>query len=267
MYQLGGLRAVWQWARIVGARETSMALLWRERLAMLMPPSLFYRRRIAYEARTGEPELAVLADLLPHGGTAVDVGANQGFFAYALAELADRVVAFEPNPDYAFFARWMLRGRATVHELALSDRSGRMTFYVPRSDDGASLHFAGSLKQTHAQFRHIDSYAVEVRTLDEFGLTDVRFIKADVEGSEREVLDGARATIARDRPRILLELLSGTHADPGAYTAGICESFGYDAFIVQRGKRIAALPAIAALGKNTSWGTDIESRNVLFIPQ
>jgi hypothetical protein len=95
----------------------------------------------------------------------------------------------------------------------------------------------------------------------------VRFIKADVEGSERAVLDGARATIARDRPIILLELLSGTHADPAASTAAICECFGYDPFIVQRGKPIAALPAIAALGKNTSWGTDIESRNVLFVPR
>ena len=41
------------------------------------------------------------------------------------------------------------------------------------------------------------------------GLAGVRFVKADVEGGEREVLDGARATIARDRPIILLELLSG----------------------------------------------------------
>ena len=72
---------------------------------------------------------------------------------------------------------------------------------------------------------------------------------------------------ARDRPIILLELLSGTHEDPAADTAAICESFGYYAFIVQRGEKLAALPAIAALGKNTSWGTDIESRNVLFLPR
>ena len=78
-----------------------MPLSWRERLTMLVPPSVFYRRRIAQEARTGEPELAVLAELVPRGGIAVDVGANVGFFAYALADIADRVVAFEPNPDYA----------------------------------------------------------------------------------------------------------------------------------------------------------------------
>ena len=56
-----------------------MPLSFRDRLAMLMPPSLFYRRRIAEEARTGEPELHILANLVVRGGTAIDVGANQGF--------------------------------------------------------------------------------------------------------------------------------------------------------------------------------------------
>ena len=56
-----------------------MPLPFREKLTMLMPPSLFYRRRIAEETRSGEPELAVLAKLVPRGGTAIDVGANLGF--------------------------------------------------------------------------------------------------------------------------------------------------------------------------------------------
>ena len=244
-----------------------MALPWREKLTMLLPPSWFYGRRIAYEAATGEPELAVLGRLMRRGGTAVDIGANQGFFAFALSRFADRVVCFEPNPDYAAFARWMLRGRAEVHAVALADKAGRGTFHVPHADDGLVLHLAGSLKQTHTQFKTIETYAVDIRTLDEFALTEVRFIKADVEGSEREVLEGARATIARERPPILLELLSGTHDDPGALTAEICRSFGYDAVIVQKGEQLPALPTIAALGKNTTWGTEIESRNVLFLPK
>src|SRR6266702_6334568 len=116
-----------------------MSLSFWERLTMLIPPSVFYRQRIAQEARTGEPELAVLAELVPRGGIAVDVGANVGLFAYALADIADRVVAFEPNPDYAFFARWRLRGRAKLHELALSDAPGRGTLYVPLSNAGMTL--------------------------------------------------------------------------------------------------------------------------------
>jgi hypothetical protein len=47
----------------------------------------------------------------------------------------------------------------------------------------------------------------------------------------------------------LLELLSGTHENPAADTAAICEKFGYEAFIVQRGEKIAALPAITASAK------------------
>jgi FkbM family methyltransferase len=175
------------------------------------------------------------------------IGANVGFFAYALADIADRVLAFEPNPDYALFARWMLRDRAQVHEVALADASGRGTLYVPVSGQGVLLHLAGSLKRSHFRFRNIKTYDVEIRTLDEMGLAGVRFVKADVEGGEREVLDGARATIARDRPIILLELLSGTHDNPAAETAAICETFGYEAFIVQRGEKIAALPGRLSL--------------------
>ncbi len=138
-----------------------MRLSLREWLTMLMPPSSYYRKRIDEETRTGEPELAVLASLVPRGGTAVDIGANRGFYAYALSDIADRVVAFEPNPDYAVFARWMLRGRAEVHAVALSDKSGRGTLHVPLSEDGMVLHLAGSLKRTHSQFRNNKSYNVE----------------------------------------------------------------------------------------------------------
>src|SRR5262249_15012160 len=123
------------------------------------------------------------------------------------------------------------------------------------------------VKGGQAECSRNKTYDVEIRTLDEAGLAGVRFVKADVEGSEREVLDGAQATIARDRPIIMLELLSGTHENPAADVAAICETFGYEAVIVQRGGKVAALAAISALGKNTSWGSEIESRNVLFLPR
>jgi hypothetical protein len=76
-----------------------------------------------------------------------------------------------------------------------------------------------------------------------------------------------KSKAAVDTHAFLLELLSGTHENPAAETTAICESFGYEAFLIQRGEKIAALPAITGLGKNTSWGTDIESRNVLFVPR
>lgn len=234
--------------------------------ALLTPPSRYYKWRIAEETVQGEPELALLKELMPHGGTAIDVGANQGFFAYALTSVADRVVAFEPNPDYALFSRIMLRGKAEVYRLAISNKSGKATFHVPVSKEGVVLHLAGSLDETHTRlFAKVRHYEVDVRALDEFGFTRVGFIKIDVEGTERDVLDGARKIIMRDRPALVLELLSGTHADPGAITKSICDDFGYEAFLVTRENKVPALPAIASLGGNSTYDTQYETRNVLFV--
>ena len=58
-----------------------MSLPLKDRLTMAMvPSSYYYRRRITDEAAWGEHELYVLDQIVSPGGTAVDVGANQGFF-------------------------------------------------------------------------------------------------------------------------------------------------------------------------------------------
>lgn len=231
---------------------------------LVMPSRLYYEHRVADEAEWGEHELSILHEIVPGDGTAVDVGANQGFFAYALAKVAKRVEAFEPNPDYATFARRMLGGRATVHTLALSNRAGQAQFVVPLADDGMALHLGGSLKQEAA---HAQRFEVELRTLDSFSFKNVRIIKVDVEGSEEDVLDGAKATIARDRPALIVELLTGAHDDPAAVTQRIAATYGYEPWLVTiDGRREAAIPVIETLESNTTWGSHIRNRNVLFLP-
>jgi FkbM family methyltransferase len=247
-----------------------MTLPFRERLTMrLMPSGLYYRRRIADEAEWGEHELDVLSEIMAPGGTAVDVGANQGFFAYAFSRFAARVEAFEPNPDYAAFARAMLGSRARVHTVALSNKGGTAEFVVPVSEQGMALHLGGSLKAAaEAQPGRTERFQVEVRTLDSYDLQDVRAVKVDVEGSEMEVLEGGRATIARDAPALIVELLTGAHADPAAAVEEICVTYGYTAWLVTKDRqRAEALPQIRALGSNTTWGASIRNRNVLFLPR
>ena len=228
-------------------------------------PDAFYARRLREEIDGGEPELAMLGSLVGKGGVAVDIGANEGVYAFALSEQGAVVHAFEANPAFADFAARSLGDRAHVHRLALSNESGQASFYVPLADDGSELHLAGNLKNSHSQFERQTVIKVEVRTLDSFALTNVQFIKVDVEGSELEVLEGARETILRDHPALLLELLSGTYKDPAAVTREVCENHGYTAFVVDKGKRLDAMTTIAALNSNTTWGTDIATRNVLFL--
>jgi FkbM family methyltransferase len=246
-----------------------MSMTWTDWIATtLMPASLYYRGRIADEATWGEHELYVLDRIVARGGTAIDVGANRGVFAYAFSRIADRVEAFEPNPDCAAFARRMLGARARVHALALGDTTGRAELVVPVSEQGEALHLGGNLGHADGGHERTIRFTVEVRTLDSHGFKDVRVVKVDVEGSELAVLEGGRQTILRDRPALIVELLTGAHADPAAVTERICDSFGYTARLVTiDGEIVDALPAIRGLGANTTWGSAIRNRNVLFLPQ
>jgi FkbM family methyltransferase len=246
-----------------------MSLLLKERLTMmLMPSTFYYRRRIADEAAWGEHELDLLSEIVAPGGIAIDVGANQGFFAFAFSKIVDQVEAFEPNPDYADFARRMLGARARVHEIALSNESGVAEFVVPVSEQGIVLHLAGNLKQASAQHSGTMRLNVEVRTLDSYAFRHVHAIKVDVEGSEMEVLEGGRETILRDRPPLIMELLTGTHSDPIALTEAICMTYGYTSWIVTRDRqKVEAVPVLRSLGSNTTWGSPILNRNVLFLPR
>lgn len=246
-----------------------MPLPWKDRLTMMLAPApLYYRHRIADEAAWGEHELNILGDIMRPGGTAIDVGANQGVFAFAFSKVADRVEAFEPNPDYAEFGRRMLGHRAHVHMVALSNRTGTAEFVVPVSQEGLVLHLGGSLKQAAANQAGAIRFNVEMRTLDSYGFKDVRAVKIDTEGNEMEVIEGGRETILRDRPVLIVELLTGAHADPVTITETICGTYGYVATLVTKdGARVDSLPVMRSLGSNTTWGSPIRNRNVLFTPR
>src|SRR5262249_18669836 len=145
-------------------------------IMMLVPSTLYYRRKIAVEAAWGEHELDMLGELLSPGGTAIDVGANQGFFAFAFSKIASRVEAFEPNPDYACFSLRILGRRARVHEVALSNETGKAEFFVPISKEGIVMHLAGNIKQPSSQHPKTFTFMVDLRTLDSFRFEDVRII-------------------------------------------------------------------------------------------
>ncbi|MEV6812108.1 FkbM family methyltransferase [Micromonospora sp. NPDC051296] len=145
-----------------------------------------------------EPELARLAEFVPAGGTAVDVGAWYGPWTARLLRHADRVVAVEPT---APLARQLRTAFPTVEvvEAAVSDHDGTATLYLP---EGGAIVGTSSLEDP------AQGVPVPVRriTLDSLGLTDVRFVKLDIEGHELPALRGAAETLRRDRPVLLVEV-------------------------------------------------------------
>ena len=213
--------------------------------------------------RRGEAELRLLPFLVPPDRTALDVGANKGIYTSVLAELAPRVVAFEPNPLIFQALRRVFPDNVEFLNLALSDAGGESDLVVARKRDGSLAHVGGSLRGDKA-VGDFERYRVPVARLDDLGIDEVGFIKIDVEGFEAQVLDGARETIRRDRPTLLIELEEQHRHRPIDGLIAEVEALGYLALFLYRG-RLQAL-AVFDRARHHDLSTADYVRNFIFLP-
>jgi FkbM family methyltransferase len=133
----------------------------------------------------------------------LDIGAHVGTWSLAFAKNCAKVHCFEPTPRTFNYlcgniALNNLDDRIVAHNLALAEKEGRMPIYKG-SEDGGSNSLLQMLDRT-------PTWMVDVKTLDSMGLTNVGMIKIDVEGFEKNVLEGAQETLkANGYPRIFFE--------------------------------------------------------------
>ena len=153
--------------------------------------------------RTLEPEVREMTRVCDPGGTALDIGANHGVYSYFMVKHFGRVVAFEPQPACCETLRSWAGDRVEVRSIALSDRDGTSVLSVPVVDGVAMTGYARLGDTASSGNVTMD---VPVERLDDQKLTDVRFVKIDVEGHELSVLRGGDELLARDRPMLLVEI-------------------------------------------------------------
>lgn len=141
---------------------------------------------------------------------AIDVGANVGLFTLALHQRTRQVIAFEPLPALAAELRHRFGPSVQVLEVALSDRAGATTLFVPYEGQRAIESRASLNDDANPDFA-LRPLQVETRRLDAYGFDDVGIIKIDVEGHELAVLRGAEQTIRRCRPVLVVEIEERHH--------------------------------------------------------
>jgi FkbM family methyltransferase len=152
-----------------------------------------------------EREIELFAQLVRPGMTVVDAGANIGahtlFFASVVG--ADgRVFAFEPQRAlYQILCgnvAFNLQTNVVAVQAGLGAEEGTIT--VPKIDYGRGGNFGGV-----ALGKYEGGEEVPLRKLDSYALTSCHLIKIDVEGMEKAVLEGARATLERQKPLLYVE--------------------------------------------------------------
>lgn len=169
----------------------------------LFPGAMYSRRFRSWV--NAEPELPLLPALCRNDASALDVGANEGFFSYHLLPLTKNVIAFEPLPQMLVHLRKRYAGKMEIKGVILSDHAGEGKLRYP-----AGGYMSATVAQTNTSAirsgRVVETVVVPMATIDSFSFTDVGFIKIDVEGHEEAVLRGGLNTIKREMPNLMIEI-------------------------------------------------------------
>lgn len=177
-----------------------------------------------------------------NGVVALDIGANIGVFTVEWARHMTgwgEVLAFEAQMR-VFHA---LCGNVAINNCfnarpvfgAVTREPGEMRIPVPNYFQPGSF---GSLelqdrpgKEDIGQpidYSEAQTMVVPARSIDSLGLARVDLMKIDVEGMEAEVLEGARQTVTRSLPIMVIEKIKSDEAGLTQYL----EALGYRTFLV-----------------------------------
>jgi FkbM family methyltransferase len=219
-------------------------------IVRLLPVALQHRLRLlAKRLGREDAELALVRLLARPDRTFLDVGANRGGYLEAGIGRFAAVYAVEPNPQLAAYLRSVFGSRVTVLNLALSDRTGTLPFYLPVRA-GRAITGRGSLEADANPGFVQTSFEVAVHRLDDLDLPSLGLVKIDVEGHERAVLAGGRTRLARDRPALLVEIEERHHPGGSEAVVDLLAACGYEPFYLAQdrlrplaGSTIAALQA------------------------
>lgn len=136
-----------------------------------------------------------LLPLLKNRRIAIDGGAHVGSWSIRMAKEFDTVLSFEPlksNYECLIKNTKHLPNVKTLN-YAIGHEKGTASMHDPVNPGNSG---AGWL---------MDGNDFEIVAIDDFNLTDVDFIKLDVEGFEPFAIDGAVETIKRCKPIVLVE--------------------------------------------------------------
>jgi FkbM family methyltransferase len=178
------------------------------------PPLVALRRMLKPELRRdrrdNEHLRLLLALTMAADANCVDVGSHLGEALREMLRVAPhgRHIAFEPLPEFSARLAKEFPG-VDVRPVALSDHRGQASFTHVRTRPG----YSGFKRRPYPAAEETETITVAVDTLDEALPPEYRpaLIKIDVEGAEREVLEGGMRTIATYKPTLVFE-----HGDAAA---------------------------------------------------
>ena len=165
-------------------------------------------------------ELEYLRDtFLKEGSVILDIGANIGNHTVFFSKIcnAEKVYAFEPVAEtYDTLCRNIslnhIEDTVVAYNVALGSVSGK-----------AKIKYFDSLNIGATQVEEADDGNISMKRLDDYEFERIDFIKIDVEKYEYDLLQGAKNTLSKHSPIILIEIFDDCYSK----TDKLLRDYGY----------------------------------------
>ena len=211
---------------------------------------LLKKRLIRAINKKYEKELDIIDKYADKSMDALDIGVYRGVYSYKLSQNFKTVHSFEPNPLLFPYLEKNLKKiikNMKLYNYALSDINGKSELKLPLRSNSLFKDNIEELFKLGAATMHpeneIDNYKkvpINIKKLDEIKIDNkIGFIKIDVEGHEKNVLEGGRETIKENKPVLLIEIEEKHTRKPVEETINFVRSLNYEAYVYNNNKLIS----------------------------
>jgi FkbM family methyltransferase len=244
-------------------------------------PSLYIKKNFSelnhshfgnYKQKNIEPELLMLPYLLKPNQAFIDVGSNKGLFLFSALKFLkpSNIFGFEPNPVLFKKIKNVFKG-IKIFNLALANKNGEAILTIPFTQNQPDDSL-GTLNNNEVN-ENAFNFKVKVKTLDEcvneYSIKNIGLIKIDVEGHELDVIEGAKETIKKHLPTLIVEIEQRHHQEKiEKILADIIAQFNYDLyyFLPSTNKIISYAQQPIIHQHTNDFGTMNYVNNFIFIP-
>lgn len=200
------------WWKYLFLKET-ITIDWIDQLKINIYPGNKICRALYIRGVYDPNQISIVRDMIPQNGVLIDVGANMGYFSLAVSTKLDtgHIIAIEPsNRDFQRLTANIqlnnLQNKILAINCGLSDTIEISKLHVACEENSSLNTFSPVFKYKGIEESEIQD--VNVQTLDQIvenlHLQTVDFIKLDIEGSELKAINGAKKTIQKFHPHILI---------------------------------------------------------------
>lgn len=210
------------------------------------PEGFLLKRRLQRSIkRNDEQEINLVKKFIKSGTDSIDVGVYRGVYSYEMSKYSEKVHSFEPNPIiFKYINKNLKKFIKNIHlyNFALSNQNKTMNLKIPIRNSNSNkeifeeyYEMGKATIHNENNFENYENFEIQTKKIDELSFDNkISFIKIDVEGHELEVIEGAKNTIKRDKPILLVEIEKQYTKKEVAESINFINSLGYKSYFFNK---------------------------------